>query len=81
MCCDFFNSANDDLFVKQGIAVSCKNPSDIISSIEEAKTLQFYEKNRQKFIDDFLFKWDGKSSERICSYLIDILQKNKSDKK
>lgn len=79
--CDFFNSKNDDLFVKQGIAVSCKRPSDIILSIEKAKTLQFYELNRQKFIDDFLFKWDGKSSERICSYLIDILQKNKSDKK
>ena len=77
--CDFFNSENDDLFVKQGIAVSCKNPSEIISCIIKAKTLSSYEENRKKFINDFLFKWDGKSSERICNYLIDIVENHKSN--
>lgn len=74
--CNFFDSDNEDIFVKKGLAVSCNHPSDIISSIENAKNLKFYEENRQKFIDEFLFKWDGKSSERICDYLIDVLQKN-----
>ena len=77
--CDFFNSDYEDLFVKQGIAVSCKNPSDIISSIKKAKTLQSYEENRKKFINNFLFKWDGKSSERISKYLIEILENHKSN--
>ncbi len=71
--CNFFDS-EDDLFVKQGIAVSCKQPSDIISSIQKALTLKSYEKNRQKFINDFLFKWDGNSSERIYNQLTKILQ-------
>lgn len=74
--CDFFNSQNEDIFVKQGIAVSCKNPSEIISSIKKAKTLKSYDENRRKFIDNFLFKWDGKSSERITNHLTEILSKN-----
>jgi len=74
--CDFFNSEHEDLFVKRGIAVSCKNPSDIISSIKKAKTLQSFEENREKFINDFLFKWDGKSSERIAKQLTELLRKH-----
>ena len=77
--CDFFNSEYDDLFVKKGIAISCKNPSDIISSINKAKILPSYEENRKKFIDDFLFKWDGKSSERISNHLLEILENYKSN--
>lgn len=75
--CDFFNS-EEDQFVKQGVAVQCNNPNEIINSIEKAMELKTYDERRQDFIKNFLYKWDGNSSKRIGDYLIDIL-KNKNN--
>lgn len=75
--CNFFNS-EEDQFAKQGIAIQCNNPNEIINSIEKAMELKTYEESRQDFIKKFLYEWDGNSSKRIGDYLIDIL-KNKNN--
>ena len=74
--CNFFEQDYEDPFVEQGVAVSCKNPSLLIDSIQKALDLESYEKKRQDFIKNFHYKWDGNSSKRIADKLIDILQKN-----
>lgn len=71
--CDFFTLETDQ-FVQQGIATQCKDPNDLINSINKSLESKTYEKNREIFIDKFLYKWDGNSSKRIGDYLINILE-------
>lgn len=77
--CNFFDQDYEDPMVENGVAISCRTPSMLCDSIEKALDLQLYEQNREKFIENFLFKWDGNSSKRITEKLLDILQKNKSE--
>jgi hypothetical protein len=73
--CNFFSS-EDDLFVKEGIAVSCNNPDNLISCLENSFNLNNYEIRRENFIKKFMYKLDGNSSKRILDILITVLEKN-----
>jgi len=76
--CDFFKQDDHmDQLIEHKVAVSCKDPSMLIDSIENALILKSYEENRENFIKKFLYKWDGNSSKRIVDKLLDILEKNK----
>ncbi len=73
--CNFFSS-EEDLFVKEGIAVSCNNPDNLISCLENSFNLNNYEIRRENFIKKFMYKLDGNSSKRILDILITVLEKN-----
>ena len=74
--CDFFETNYEDQLVTLGLAKSCKNPSKLKDSIDDALQSKSYEEKRDEFIKNFLFKWDGNSSQRIVEKLVKILQKN-----
>jgi len=63
------------MLVKRGLAVECTDPSKLIESIEKALHNSEYEKKRDDFIREFLFKADGHASERICDAILKLLNK------
>jgi len=68
----------DDLFLKEGLAVECRNPSFIFKAIQQALVSNpVTKKKREEFIQKFLYKGDGLSSERICDDIFNLL-KNKN---
>ena len=73
--CDFFDST-DDVLVKDGVAVMCKHPDDLYESINQSLKFTTYEKNRQNFIEKYLYKLDGNASKRITEHLSKTLTKN-----
>ena len=58
--------------VKQGVVF---NIGETIESIEKALHNSEYEKKRDDFIREFLFKADGHASERICDAILKLLNK------
>ena len=73
--CNFFSSKTDK-FVENGVAFECKNPSDLVKIIHHAISNQSYEHNREKFIQEFMYKGDGRAAERISNEIMNLLQKN-----
>lgn len=73
--CNFFEADFKDQLVEHGVAISCKNPNSLTNSIKKALELESFEEQREDFIKNFLYKWDGNSSKRIGDTLINILKK------
>ncbi len=76
--CNFFHS-QPDILVKKGVAIECTNPSKLVESIEKANDILDYDKKRNDFIDEFLYKPDGRASERICDAILKLLNKNQNN--
>ncbi len=74
--CNFFEQDFEDQLIEHGVAVSCKKPSSLIDSIQKALNSESYEQQRENFIKNFLYEWDGNSSKRIADKLLDILEKS-----
>jgi hypothetical protein len=71
-----FNPFNmKDLFIEHNLAFECKTIEELDSIINNAMFTHPNEENISKFIDDYLYKVDGKSSERICNAMISLLDK------
>jgi|TARA_B110000438_G_scaffold70423_1_gene70656 hypothetical protein len=68
-----------DEFLERELAVECKNLSKIIPTIHQVrvKNIVFQDKI-DKFTDEVLFKFDGKSSERISNEILILLDKNRN---
>lgn len=64
-----------DLFIEYNLAFECKTIEELDSVINNAISTPPNEENISKFIDDYLYKVDGKSSERICNAMISLLDK------
>ncbi len=76
--CNFFHS-KPDILVKKGLAIECTDPSKLVESIEKANDILDYDKKRNDFIDEFLYKPDGRASERICDAILKLLNKNQNN--
>ena len=72
--CNFFN-ADQDILVKNGLAVECLEPSRLFESIEKAYHNLDYDEKRNNFIKEFLYNPDGCASERICDEILKLLNK------
>lgn len=73
--CNFYD-LKGDLFLEQGLAINCKEPSFLLTSINSALEKNPVTKQKRKdFIQEFMFKWDGRSAERICNKLIELFEK------
>ncbi|HYL66116.1 MAG TPA: CDP-glycerol glycerophosphotransferase family protein [Nitrosopumilaceae archaeon] len=75
--CNFFN-IQGDVFLEQGLAIDCKEPSSIVSSIHTALLSDLpLEQKRENFIREFMYRWDGRAGERICNKIIELVEKRK----
>lgn len=73
--CNFYD-LKDDAFLERGLAVDCKESSSLFTSINLALVDNpATEQKRENFIQEFMFKWDGRSAERICDKLIELYKK------
>ena len=70
--CNFFGSKIDK-FVENGIAVECKNPLELVNLIHQSTLSKSYEKNREKFIQKFMYKGDGFAAKRISDEILKLL--------
>ena len=73
--CNFFD-LKGDTFLERGLAIDCKEPSSLLTLINLAlEKNPATEQKRNNFIQEFMFKWDGRSAERICDKLIELSEK------
>ena len=73
--CNFFD-LKGDAFLERGLAIDCKEPSSLLTLINLAlEKNPATEQKRSNFIQEFMFKWDGCSAERICDKLIELSEK------
>jgi UDP-N-acetylglucosamine:LPS N-acetylglucosamine transferase len=71
--CNFFNSEKD-IFAERSLALECKDPSELVNLIQQALNPNpEFEKQREIFIKEFLYQWDGRATERICNEIIKLL--------
>ena len=72
--CNFFNYQNES-FLKSGLAVECKNPEDLIKLVETSLSTKNVSKEKiDDYIKEFLYKPDGRASERLCQGIINLLK-------
>ena len=72
--CNFFQSERD-ILVEKGVAIECMDPSNLLELIEQISHNSEYDKKRDNFIKEFLYKADGHASERICDEILKLLIK------
>ena len=72
--CNFFQSQRDTL-VEKGLAIECTDPLNLVKLIEQIHHGSEYYKKRDDFIKEFLYKADGRASERICDELLKLVIK------
>ena len=70
--CNFFQSERD-ILVEKGVAIECMDPSNLLELIEQIPHNSEYDKKRDNFIKEFLYKADGHASERICDEILKLL--------
>ena len=57
------------------MAIECMDPSNLLELIEQISHNSEYDKKRDNFIKEFLYKADGHASERICDKILKLLIK------
>lgn len=63
----------EDVLLKNELAIECKNENDIIHSIEKALVFQPPIKKVDSFLSEYFFKRDGKASERIADIMLEMI--------
>lgn len=74
--CNYYN-IKGDVFLDRKLAANCKNPSLLIQSIHQAVSESPIQNSRDDFIREFMYKWDGRASERISNYIMELFKKEK----
>ena len=73
--CNFYN-LKDDLFLERGLALECKEPAEIISSIRKVISSNPASNEKvEEFVREFLYKSDGHASERISDAIMTLVEK------
>ena len=68
----FFELKNDPLLVNH-IAYDCKELKDLIPMIKKSQNLELLtEEKINNFTNEYFYKLDGKSAERMCDEIIKI---------
>jgi UDP-N-acetylglucosamine:LPS N-acetylglucosamine transferase len=71
--CNFFELKNDPLLVDH-LAYDCKELKDLIPMIKKSQNLELFTEEKMKnFINEYFYKLDGKSAERMCDIIIKLL--------
>jgi len=75
--CNFYD-LQDDLFLKNGLALECTKSSEIISTIHKVISLNpATEEKIEEYVKEFLYKSDGKAAERISDIIMRLVERNK----
>ena len=70
--CNFFELKNDPLLVNH-LAYDCKELKDLIPMIKKSQNVELLtEEKINNFINEYFYKLDGKSAERMCDEIIKI---------
>ncbi len=73
--CNFF-SVRNDFFLTRKLALECNDPSSLSNLIHQSLSDKTVSKERiDDFITEFLYKSDGKSSERVCDAITNLVNK------
>ncbi len=64
-------------FVKEGLAMEVKDINELKSQIHNAVNQGIDENKLSEFISKYIFKFDGKSSERVADAILDLATKTK----
>lgn len=71
--CNFYD-LKADIFLEKNLAVECRNTSTLILSIHKAlNSNPATDEKVNEYIHNNLYKADGKSSERLCNAILDLL--------
>ena len=72
--CNFNNHVKNDLLLKRNLVMECKQPSQLVELIRDVlKENPATEEKLSKYIEDILFKYDGKAAERITNLIFDLM--------
>ena len=77
LCINFLNEKS--MYVDDGIALEVKNIEDLVEGIINVfnpKITAELSENRKKFVNEYVYGLDGKSSERIMNVVLDLVNKN-----
>jgi len=75
---NFGKEIDNNNYVNEGIAIGVYKKEDFLPAVEKLlKGDAELNKNRQKFIEKFLFKNDGKSTERVVDLIYKTIKENK----
>lgn len=73
--CNFYY-LKGDVFLERNLAIDCKKLSDLIPSIYQIlKTNPASKQKVDDYIRDYMYRWDGQASERVCDAIITLLKK------
>jgi len=73
---NFYNAKNS-IFLDKELAFECKDTTNITTQIIEIISNKIKIKgNADKFIKDYLYRFDGLASERISNLMLDMMHKN-----
>ena len=64
----------NDVLIDNDLAIECKDPNKLLELIENAKKRKYSNEKIDKFISRYLFKVDGKSTERIANAILKIFE-------
>ncbi len=64
----------NDILLENNLAVECKDPNELLSLIEHSKKREYSNEKVDEFISKYLFKADGKATERIAKAILKILE-------
>ncbi len=65
----------NDVLLENDLALECRNSTELLDLVHRAKKWEFPEEKIHKFTLKYLFKSDGKSSERIANAIVQIIKK------
>lgn len=71
--CRFFDEPDENTLVQNKVAKLCSNPNELVDMIKNLKTHPISESDRQRFIRTYLYKDDGRASERIADQLLKLI--------
>lgn len=75
--CNYFDIYKDP-FIEDNIAFECKSPDLLCSLILQISKSNLAKDKIDDFIKKYLYKVDGKSSERVCDAILALVKQNKN---
>ncbi len=74
---DFLNDPFDNVFLKNGLAQECKQKNDLLPIVRNVlKSNPLTQSKIDEFTSEYLYKFDGKASERVCEMIFSFLKKH-----
>lgn len=78
--CNFFDIKNDPLLERE-LAYNCKKVEELVPAIQKLQKQNIVTDEKLKeFVNEFFYKSDGKSTERVCKMILELVKQFKEKK-